>query len=342
MEGSALMSMSNLPQNSHAGLHWQSYSDVTEAGFRPDALEAVRACASAQATDALIVVRHGRIVCAIGDPGRKFLCHSIRKSFLAALFGIEIENGRIELSATLDQLGIDDREGLSDIEKQATVFDLLMSRSGVYHPAAYETAAMRLTREKRHSHAPGTFWCYNNWDFNTLGTVYAKTTGETVHEAFAHRIAGPIGMEDFSLEGPTPDGWHVRSDVSDHPAYPFRMSSRDLARFGQLFLQNGRWAARQVLPADWVRDCTLPYSHAGPRGAYGYMWWVERDRVFLPGVVMPQGSYAAWGAGGHFCVVIPHFDMVVVHRVDTEIAGREVSNFGFGRLMRCILAALDT
>ncbi|MHA4735305.1 serine hydrolase domain-containing protein [Ensifer adhaerens] len=319
---------------------WSAYEGVAEAGFQAERLSAVRERAASLATDALMVIRRGKVVLETGDLGRKYLCHSIRKSLLAALYGFEVESGRIELSATLESLGIDDRQRLSQTERQATVHDLLAARSGVYHPAGYETPAMLLTKEKRHSHGPGTFWCYNNWDFNALGTIYSRATGETVHEAFVRRIAEPLGMEDFSLAAQSPDGWYESFDASDHPAYPFRMSSRDLARFAQLYLQGGVWRGCQILPRGWVELCTLPYSHAGSRGAYGYMWWRERDGVFLPGVVMPRGSFAAWGVGGHYALVMPALDMVVIHRVDTETPGREVSEFQFGRLMREMLAGV--
>ncbi|CDZ38153.1 beta-lactamase family protein [Neorhizobium galegae] len=324
---------------------WEHFATPSDAGLRADALEEVRAIAALQATDMLLVIRQGKVAFTLGDPTRKFLCHSIRKSFLAALIGAEVENGRIDLSSTLESLGIDDRDGLSEVEKQATVYDLLTARSGIYHPAGYETPWMRRIKERRHAHAPGTFWCYNNWDFNALGTIFETLTGESIHQAFARRIASPTGMQDFLLidgqSGGRPDGWHESFDISEHRAYPFRMSSRDLARFGQLFLRHGVWNSAQVLPIGWVQECVLPYSHAGTHGAYGYMWWLERDGVFLPGVVTPKGSYAAMGAGGHYCLVMPALDMVVVHRVDTEISGRQVSAFGFGRLLRQLLAAVD-
>jgi CubicO group peptidase (beta-lactamase class C family) len=324
---------------------WEHFETPQQAGLSATGLEKLQVIAASQATDMLLVIRHGKIALSIGDPGKKFLCHSMRKSFLAAVIGAEVESGRIDLSATMETLGIDDCEGLSDVERQATVYNLLTARSGIYHPAGYETPWMRRIKEKRHSHAPGTFWCYNNWDFNALGTIFEKLTGETVHDAFARRIAGAVGMEDFSLvaakDGERSDGWHERFEISEHRAYPFRMSSRDLARFGQLFLQRGVWTSQQLLPAGWAQECVMPYSHAGTHGAYGYMWWLERDGVFLPGVSTPKGSYAAMGAGGHYCLVLPALDMVVIHRVDTDIKGREVNAFGMGRLLRQLLAAVD-
>ena len=77
------------------------------------------------------------------------------------------------MSSTLAELGIDDNEpSLTDVEKRATVRDLLTARSGVYHPALYETPGMAAMRPLRGSHLPGTHWYYNNWDFNALGTIY--------------------------------------------------------------------------------------------------------------------------------------------------------------------------
>jgi len=124
-----------------------------------------------------------------------------------------------------------------------------------------------------------------------------------------------------------------------HAAYPFRMTARDLARFGELFLRHGRADGRQVVPADWVAMSVLPYSDAGPSGAYGYMWWVERSGILFRNAIVPAGTYAARGAGGHFVIVIPALDAVVVHRVDTDQPGRMLSSGRFGRLLRLILAA---
>lgn len=312
----------------------------TTAGCDASRLDAVRTLCETQETDCLLIVRGGKIVWSWGDITHKYLCHSMRKSFLAAMMGEDIVSGTIRMDATMEELGIDDNEGLSAIERRAEVYDLLTARSGIYHPAGYETEWMKMIKEKRHSHAPGTFWCYNNWDFNALGTIFVQQTGKSVAEAFDERIASRVGMEDFDLAGPKPDAWIETFQESRHNAYPFRLSSRDLARFGQLFLQKGRWSGNQLLPEGWAEENVMPYSHAGQKGAYGYMWWLERDGVFVPGCVTPQGSFAAMGAGGHYCLVIPVLDMVVVHRVDTDIKGREISKCGFGRLLKAVLAAV--
>ena len=111
--------------------------------------------------------------------------------------------------------------------------DLLESRSGVYHEAAAESEEMSASRPARGSHPPGAFSYYNNWDFNTLGTIFEKLTGVKIFEAFTTEIADPIGMEDFSLED---CGYAYEEAKSRHPACNFRMSARDMARFGLLYL----------------------------------------------------------------------------------------------------------
>jgi len=291
-----------------------------------------------QATAVLLVAQGDEILFSYGDAAQRYPCHSMRKSFLSALIGCAVAEGRFDLSLTLQTLGIDDREGLSVSEKQATLYDLLTARSGIYHPANYETAWMQRIKPPRHLHAPGENWCYSNWDFNVLGSAYRQLTGEEINQAFAQRIADPLGMQDYRVDQ---DCWLEPGEFSDHPAYPFTLSSRDLLRFGQLFLQQGRWGDRQIIPQQWVRTSTLPVSHAGDRGGYGYMWWITRDGVAWPEVILPAGSYSARGAGGHFCLVMPQQNRVIVHRVDTRTPGQEVNRFQIGSLLHRLLTVLD-
>jgi CubicO group peptidase (beta-lactamase class C family) len=302
-------------------------------------LEEAWTCAESILSAAVMVVERGRVVASWGDVERRFMCHSMRKSFLSALYGIHVAEGRISLGTSLAELDIDDIEGLSGREKSATILDLLSARSGIYHPTVYESQWMRSIKELRHSHAPGTFWCYNNWDFNVLGTIFEKLVGRPVFEEFRDRIAIPIGMQDFRYDDERKDGEYVGNGETKHPAYPFRLSSRDLARFGLLFLREGRWGERQIIPRRWVKESTAPISEAGNAGAYGYMWWVARAGIHVPGVIMPEGSYSARGAGGHCCFVIPPLDLVLVHRVDTDIKGREVKKHQLAPLLDKIVAA---
>jgi CubicO group peptidase (beta-lactamase class C family) len=277
-------------------------------------------------TSALMIVQDGVVIEDWGETTRKFKCHSMRKSMLSALYGIQVAEGRIDLSKTLAELGIDDNDpSLTPAEKNATVQDLLKARSGIYHPAIAETPEMKAARPTRGSHAPGTFWYYNNWDFNALGTIFEKETGAGIFEQFRKLIATPLQIQDFENE----DGEYTRGSTSTHPAYAFRMTARDLARFGYLFLEKGRWRDRQIVPEDWVTRSTTSYSDAShqflPGDGYGYMWWV-RPKYFF-----------AWGVGGHYVAVAPSQRMVVVHRVNTDEPNKNVTGEQFAHLMDLIL-----
>jgi CubicO group peptidase (beta-lactamase class C family) len=136
----------------------------------------------------------GALVAAWGDTAAKTKLASVRKSLLSALIGNAVERKDIDLQQTIGSLGIDDNEpSLSAEEKTATVRDLLRARPGVYHAALYETRGMAAARPARYSHKPGTFWYYNNWDFNTLGAIYEHATRSSIFDAFEREIAGPIG-----------------------------------------------------------------------------------------------------------------------------------------------------
>lgn len=327
------------------GAHWQTLEQPEQAGWSPEKLAAARQHAQAIGSAAVFIVHRGQVVSEWGETAKHFNVHSIRKSFLSALYGIYVAEVKIDLDATLAELGIDDNEPrLTVMEKQATVADLLKARSGIYHPALYETDTMKKRRPARGSHPPRTFWYYNNWDFNALGTIFEQRTGLSVFEAFQQRLATPLGLEDFQLE----DTRYVRGEDSIHPAYPFRMTARDMARFGLLFARNGRWGERQLVPADWVMASTTSYSPAPTESGevhcgYGYLWWTEIYGRHLENVDLPQGTFSARGARGHYILVVPVWDLVIVHRVDTDKNdGSRVEREQFGTLVKLIVEAMPS
>jgi CubicO group peptidase (beta-lactamase class C family) len=248
----------------------------------------------------------------------------MRKSFMSALYGQAVARGQIDLDRTIGDIGIEDEPTLTDQEKSATVRDLLQARSGVYLPAPPPPAGARAgpsPRPARGAYAPGTHWCYNNWDFNVLGNIYERLTKKGVFTALEHDIARPIGMQDFDVFR---DGAYeyVRDDLGGdlrYPNYRMALTARDIARFGQVFLRGGRWNDVQVIPADWVKLSTTAVSTVGgspARNAYGYLWWIAQ-----PGESegpIPRGSYSAAGAGGNFLTVMPDLDTVVVALVDSQ------------------------
>jgi CubicO group peptidase (beta-lactamase class C family) len=319
----------------YPGADW-AWSDSPESmGWSSAKLAVAQAYSERIGSAAVMIVDDGIVIAAWGDLERKYQCHSMRKSLISALYGIYVADGKIDLSATLEELGIDDRTPLTDVEKTATIAELLSARSGVYIEAAGEAPAMKAMRPPRGSHEPGTFWYYNNWDFNALGTIFDQLSGEkNIYTAFDKRIADPIGMQDY-----VPDElYYGYEPYSRHPYYGFRMSTRDLARFGLLFLRKGRWDDQQVVPADWVRESTASHSVTGPQSGYGYMWWTGEGVGGFPNVDEGPGSYYASGAYGQNVIVMPSRNLVVVHRADSD-AGHSVDEASIGTLLWMILDA---
>ena len=276
----------------------------------------------------MMIMIDGDIIFEWGDTGKRHLIHSIRKALLNSLYGIAIEQGQIDTSMTLRELDINDNDSLSELELNARVADLLRSRSGVYHNAAAVNNAMLKDRPARDTYQPGSFYYYNNWDFNTLGGILEQQTGKSIYELFSEQIAIPTGMLDYTgtvstidAESdddtiPETDGiYQYEKSNSKYPAYHFRMSTRDLAIYGQLYANHGTWNGKQIIPKDWIDTSTQPYSIYDPQygNAYGMLW-----RVRVPEENMERNSFFHTGVGIHMLGVYPDSKLVFVHRVDTE------------------------
>ncbi|MEK9502714.1 serine hydrolase [Gemmatimonadota bacterium DH-20] len=307
-------------QAQEPGAGWQRFVDPADAGFSTGGLAGAWDFAHTRGVPALMVVSRGAVVGAWGEVDRRLPIHSIRKSLLSVLYGVYAD--RIDLDATLGELGIDERTPLTAAEKGARVRDLLAARSGIYLPAAGEAAEVSTDRPERGSHPPDTFWWYNNWDFNAAGTAFERLTGVPVLEALHTSLAVPMGLQDWR---PTDAFEHREPDRSIHPSFGANLSTRDLARIGVLMASGGRWGDAQLVPRDWVELSTRWHSDIDMRDeygtAYGYMWWVDGTEGF-----------SARGYGGHVLAVYPEDELVVVVRADT-FHDRFVSNRALGILI---------
>ncbi len=264
-------------------------------------------------TKSFIVFHNGKKVYHYGTTETPYLIFSMRKSVLSLLYGMYIDKGVINPEATLSELGIDDKDGLTDEEKNARVIDLLRARSGVYHKAAFETSAMERNRPERGEYKRDEHWYYNNWDFNASVTIFEKLVGKSLFRVFYEDIAKPLNMKfDTSLQK-----YHYE-DVSEHPAALWYFSAEDLFLLGQLLLQNGNWNGDQLIPAEWITESTKPYSNAGIRGGYGYCWWAAEEGFHLPFVNVPDGTYSAQGTGLQSLTIIPEWNMVIVHQTEVK------------------------
>lgn len=301
--------------------HWRSYADPAAAGWSEDGLEAARSFAEETNAGSVLLTEDGVVVVAWGEIDRPLPLYSMRKGIYNALIGILIDEQEIDLSATLAELGIDDVEGLTDRERHATVEQLLTSRSGIYHVSAYEPSSMKRNRPERGAHSPGEAFYYNNWDFNVVAHLIEKASGQDLTDFFRDRLAEPLGLQDWN-EAEIFE--FLEPSRSRYPAQIFRLSARDLARIGQLYLQRGRWNGKQILTEEWIeRSWTMhtSFDADGPfqEGAgFGYLWWIHPRRNDPASTFDAHDVYLTRGSDGQVLAVIPGLRLVAVHQTDTE------------------------
>lgn len=311
------------------GKDWQTA--VPEAvGFSSAKLEALRAWVKTQDTGSMMVLSHGRVIFSYGDVAHTSKIASVRKSVLGMLYGAELFRSKWDdavLNKTVVQLGLQEKTPFLPIEGKATLLQLMGASSGIYLRTGDQDD--NRTLPPRGTEYPGTHFVYQNWDFNAAGTAFEKLSGKDIYAALQDDLAVPLGMQDFVLAKQ-----HKNFDpVSVHPEYAMYLSTRDMARLGQLMLNCGDWGGKRVLSCDWTRYSTYlhtPFREIHPtafrnygepgRWGFGLLWWVWDQQAFLGDSYTGflQGAYTAAGTGGTFLTVLPMQGLVVVHQVDID------------------------
>ena len=124
----------------------------------------------------------------------------------------------------------------------------------------------------------------------------------------------------------------MKTIKSEHPAYLFNMSARDMARFGQLYVQKGKWHSDQIISEQWIDQSTAKIStdlgRFANREGYGYLWWVTDD-------YFGHRMFYASGSGGHRIMVFPEDNIVIITRVNTY-EGRNVSQQTIGEIVKTL------
>lgn len=275
----------------------------------------------------LVIIHKGEIVLEYGDIEENSYIASCRKSILAMLFGKYVENGTIDLNKTLKALEINDVSKLLPIEKKAKIKDLISARSGVYLNGS-NGGDFRRYAPKRGTIEPGSYWLYNNWDFNLAGYIFEKETNSNIYDEIESQLAIPLQMEDWDKTLQRKNG---NLEVSKFPAYHMWFSTRDMARIGLLMLRKGKWNNKQIIPEKWVDEIITQrtsYKEAqknvpvlkedGIDLGYGYMWWLieNTDDYRL------KNAYSAQGALGQNITVYPEIDVVLAYKTKSDYRRR--------------------
>ncbi len=307
----SILLLNNFTYSQNPKENWEKFKHIEQSGFSKEKLAIAKTYYDSLNSSAFLIIQNGKVVADWGDVNRRFIVHSTRKAILNSLYGIYSENGTIDLNKTIGEIGITDKDSLSELEKSAKIIHLLKARSGIYHKAAAEPSWVDDYRPERNTVKPDSLWFYNNWDFNVLGSIFEQLTKTSIYEALYNDIATPLGMQDYRIL----DGeYYYEIEYSNHPAYHLKMSARDLARYGQLFLQQGLWNNKQIFSKNWVANSTYPTSKHGGGGKigrwYGWLWNVSE-------YYQDYKMYYAAGVGGQFLAIFPTEDLILVNLSNT-------------------------
>jgi CubicO group peptidase (beta-lactamase class C family) len=271
-----------------------------------------------------IILRHGYIVAEWGDTSRVDMTYSISKSYLSTLAGLALDRGLIRDVDDLVRDYVQDG-GFDDPHNAKITWRMLLQQSSEWVGTLWDKRdiADRRRGVDREIQEPGTFYEYNDVRVNRLAYSLLQVWRRPLPEVLKEEIMDPIDASDtwewhgYRNSYVEIDGVRMQSvSGGGHWGGGVWINSRDHARFGYLFLRNGRWGDRQLISERWVADATTP-SPCEP--TYGYMWWVNPNRALFPSA--PENSYAAIGAGRNMIWVSPDHDLVAVVRwLDNEMA----------------------
>ncbi len=308
------------------GIAWEKYPSAATAGFDEAKLADLTNYIDESArTTGLVAIYKGKIVYTYGDVEKISYIASCRKSVLSMLYGRYVDDGTIDLNTTIGELGIEEKDGLLPLEKKATVDNIITSRSGVFHVASnggYDKDNFL----ERGSVQPGEYWVYNNWDFNVAGAIFEQYAGKLIYRELEEQMAKPLGFQDWNIENQRKSG---KKSKSQYKAYHIYLSTRDMAKIGQLMLNKGYWKGEQLISESWIRKTTStvtpsetlikrfgPADPNSPLMSYGYMWWLFDDFKGNPAFT---GAYTAVGYGGQWITVLPAVDLVVAHKTKLDL-----------------------
>ena len=264
----------------------------------------------------VLVVRNGYLVAERYAPPYTAETHhvnfSVTKSFVSTLVGIAIDRGRLSdvrapvvgLFPERDFTHLDNH----DARKRAlTVEDLLTMRAGFEWSESrdahggFEKSANWLdyVLDLPMAESPGSRFNYCSGCSHLLSEIVQQSTGTPTLDFARRELFAPLGIADYR--------WETDPDGTACGGWGLRLTPRDMAKLGYLYLNDGRWDDRQVVSAEWVRQATKTHVTLDDGFGYGYQWWTYR----------PLDAYFARGKAGQLIVVVPSKSLVVVFTSET-------------------------
>lgn len=339
---------------------WEEASPESQglnSGRLAEAVRFLEANAGSDGVRELVIVRHGRILWKGDNIDRRHGVWSCTKSFTSTVLGLLVEDAKCTVDAPAARW----------VPSLAPHYPALTLRHFTTMTSGYRAVGDEPTGSYRHGPSstpfqpspqplftpPGSQYAYWDSAMNMFGLVLTRIAGEPIEELFRRRIAGPIGMTNWDWGDYAKDDGMVVNGGSGNGNKHVFISARDMARFGHLFLNKGRWNGRQLLREDWVDLATRvhvpanlpwaqPESGIDGRGCYGFNWWANgvtaEGRRRWPGA--PEATFAASGHNNNKLFVIPEWSMVIV-RLGLDQKDRKITDETLGTFVRKVGEALS-
>lgn len=242
----------------------------------------------------------------------KHVVNSCTKSITSTLFGIAVEEGLVKSVDTklLDYYKDRSIKNIDEKKKELALKHLLTMTAGFdwSENGSYDSNdswiqmrnspdPVQFILDSQVKETPGTSFYYNTGATHLISSIIKNVTGQKTADYAAQKLFGPIGIKDFY--------WQEDQQGINIGGAGLFMTPQDMARFGYLFLQNGVWKDKQVVPENWIKQAVskktdTPSGLAGHYG-YGYQWWMNNF-----------GGYSARGYGGQYIFVLPDYNVVAV------------------------------
>jgi CubicO group peptidase (beta-lactamase class C family) len=295
-----------------------------DVGIDGEALEVGAAeLAQSPALLSLLVVRDGALVFERyyhgSDASHSNNIHSASKSILTTLLGIALADGTIaSLDAPLanylpDYIAAGSDKAAITLRHVATMSSgLEWTEDDTEYSIESSDDWVGAILEQPMTGTPGDF-NYSSGMSHVLSAVLTRATGTSTCTYAHDKLLGPLGI--------TAEHWGRDPSGVFSGGYNLYMTARELARFGLLFLRDGEWEGRQLVPRSWVQEAIQPQLPAEDGYDYGYYWWL------LGG--SPEDVAIAWGFGGQFVYLVPSLDLMVVMTADTASDHEELDGETF-------------
>lgn len=258
-----------------------------------------------------MLIRHGKVVAEAWwkpeSADQPHILWSLSKSFTSTAVGLAVEEGKLSIDDPVLKFFPDDApEQPSANLKAMRVRDLLTMNAGHQDELNWREQSNWVKAFLAHPvpHKPGTHFRYNTPATYMLSAIVQKVTGETVLEYLTPRLFEPLG-----IDKPT---WETSPQGISIGGYGLYLRTEDIAKFGQLYLQKGKWNGKQLLPESWIDLATSKQVSNGSNPdsdwdqGYGFQFWQCR-----------HGAFRGDGKDGQFCIVLPEQDAVIAITANT-------------------------